>query len=307
MILKVKAPVRIDFAGGWTDIELFAKSEGGAVLNATIDRYVEGRFVASKDEKNESGISVSYGSVLPAGCGLGTSSAMNVVLLSLIKHETFKNADNSFIAESAFQLEKALGIKGGKQDQYAAAYGGFNFMEFTDKVSVKKVNIRRSTIDTLERRLILCYSGKSRLSSDIHDKVWDRYINGKNTADFRALKGVAELMRGALESDNLNYFGELLAYNWEYQKALHPEITNEKTEELFKVALINGAISGKACGAGGGGCLLFYCEEDSVPKVEMALESIGGKILPFKFTEKGITWEESPYNQIRIPKGITFT
>jgi len=306
MILTVKAPVRIDLAGGWTDIEPFARTEGGAVLNATIDRYVEGSLVISDKERDDSGIMVSYGSDLPAGCGLGTSSAMNVVLLALIRHDTFFHAEKSVIAESAFQLEKSLGIKGGKQDQYAAAYGGFNFMRFTDKVDVERVNIKPETIAMLERRLVLCYSGKSRLSGDIHDKVWCRFLNGENPEAFRGLKNVAGLMTEALESDNLKDFGELLAMNWGYQKQLHSEVTTDKTEELFKVAMNNGAISGKACGAGGGGCLLFYCHENSVERVQTALNASGGKVLPFKFTDTGLTWTESDNGHISIPRGRTF-
>jgi D-glycero-alpha-D-manno-heptose-7-phosphate kinase len=136
--------------------------------------------------------------------------------------------------------------------------------------------------------------------------VWNRFLNGENTEAFRELGSITVLMRDALESDDLNSFSEFLALNWSYQKQLHPEVTTNKTEELFKVAMNNGAISGKACGAGGGGCLLFYCNDSTVEQVKTALNASGGRVLPFKFTDTGLTWMESENGNITIPHGRTF-
>ncbi|MDH7570513.1 MAG: GHMP kinase, partial [Armatimonadota bacterium] len=160
MIIRSKAPVRIDFAGGWTDVSIFAASAGGAVVNATIDKYVHGRmhvldtagpvkkkvsgpsgkFVVETDAQE--GIEVAYRSDLPAGSGLGTSATLNVVWLSLIKSRVLNDDDRKMIAELAYDLERILGILGGKQDQYASALGGFNYFTFTESVGHERLHLR---------------------------------------------------------------------------------------------------------------------------------------------------------------------
>src|SRR5262249_17915588 len=124
------------------------------------------------------GISVSYQSDLPSGSGLGTSSALNVVWLSLVKSQIASDEDRARIAELAYQLEEILGILCGKQDQYAAAYRGLNFMTFGETVSVERLTIRSETIQELESRLVLCYTGKPRLSGNIHENVWGAFRKG---------------------------------------------------------------------------------------------------------------------------------
>src|SRR5262249_36264640 len=158
---------------------------GGAVVNAAIDHYVTGNLeILDPDEADAAtleriaelhsreGISVSYQSDLPSGSGLGTSSALNVVWLSLVKSQITSDDDRAGIAELAYQLEEILGILGGKQDQYASALGGFNYMTFGDTVQVERLNIAPETIQALESRLVLCYTGKPRLSGNIHENVW---------------------------------------------------------------------------------------------------------------------------------------
>lgn len=177
MIITSRAPVRIDFAGGWTDVDIFAKGAGGAVLNATIDKYVTGRLEifessSSVAEESHEGITVSYKSDLPSGSGLGTSASLNVVWLSLIKSRITSIEDKKMIANLAYELERILGILGGKQDQYASAIGGINFMTFNDNVEVERLNIDPSVVSEMESRLVLCYTGKPRLSGNIHENVW---------------------------------------------------------------------------------------------------------------------------------------
>lgn len=303
MKLIVSAPVRIDFAGAWTDIQPFAKAEGGAVLNAAIDRHVQG-VLEIREEKSKSkgmdaarilsqssGISISYGSDLPTGSGLGTSAAMNVVFLFLIRYELFKNEKPEVIAEAAFEMEQLLRIKGGKQDQYASALGGINFMTFTERVKVQRLNIKKSVREGLEKNLVLCYSGKSRLSGNIHDKVWARYLKGETVSAFQGLKRIACEMKDSLLKGRLDEFACLLNENWEYQKELDSSVTNPVTEKLFAEAFENGAIAGKACGAGGGGCLLFFCDRGKASAVRKALAAAGGKIITFRFSEEGLTWK----------------
>src|SRR5437016_13672048 len=133
MIVTARVPVRIDFAGAWTDVDTFAVESGGAVVNATIDQYIHGRLEVRED----CGIEVSYRSDLPAGSGLGSSSAMNVCWLSLIQSQLHPGMPAEAIAEMACRLEQTLGVLGGKQDQYAAALGGFNLLRFSDMVEIE--------------------------------------------------------------------------------------------------------------------------------------------------------------------------
>lgn len=295
MIVASKAPVRIDFAGGWTDVDIFAKGAGGAVLNATIDKYVTGRLEirdGSPDAGGGSreGITVAYQSDLPAGSGLGTSSALNVVWLSLVKTQVKDIEDKKTIAGLAYELEAILGILGGKQDQFASAIGGFNFMTFGDRVEVEQLNLPPKVMKELEDRLVLCYTGKQRLSGNIHENVWGAYRKGSQETvnALYALRSIAYSMRYVLLSGKLDEFADLMNQNWECQKQLDESVTNDQIEELFAESFKNGAMSGKACGAGGGGCILFFAEPNRRKSVEEVVERLGSRVIPFKFESKGL-------------------
>lgn len=295
MIIRSKAPVRIDFAGGWTDVDMFARGAGGAVVNATIDKYVTGKMeifdsIPKADESESEGITVSYRSDLPSGCGLGTSSSLNVVWLSLIKSQIASTEDRKVIANLAYELEAILGILGGKQDQYASALGGFNFMGFDDKVEVDRIDVAPATVAEMEDRLVLAYTGKPRLSGNIHEHVWGAYRAGvpETVNALYNLRNVAIRMRTVLETGDLREFPELLNQNWKHQKQLDASVTNEQIEELFEEAFRNGAVGGKACGAGGGGCVLFFVEPNRRESVEQVVERLGSRVIPFKFEFEGL-------------------
>ena len=295
MIVKSRAPVRIDFAGGWTDVDMFAKGAGGAVVNATIDKYVTGKMeifesAPRQDDAESEGITVSYRSDLPSGCGLGTSSSLNVVWLSLIKSQISSADDRKVIANLAYDLEAILGILGGKQDQYASALGGFNFMTFGDRVEVEPVNVSPDTVDELEKRLVLAYTGKPRLSGNIHEHVWGAYRAGvpETVNALYNLRNVAIRMKTVLEAGDLVEFAELLNQNWRHQKQLDASITNDQIEEMFDEAFKTGASGGKACGAGGGGCVLFLAEPGRRGDVEQVVERLGSRVIPFKFEFEGL-------------------
>jgi len=299
MVVMSKAPVRIDFAGGWTDVDIFAKGAGGAVLNATIDKYVTGRLETldgsvGPDGERREGVTISYQSELPAGSGLGTSAALNVVWLSLVKTRITDMEDKKTIADLAYELEAILGILGGKQDQYASALGGFSFMTFGEKVEVEPLKVPPEVVKALEDRLVLCYTGKSRLSGNIHENVWGAYREGvAETVDaLYNLRNIAFSMRYVLLSGRLDEFAQLMNQNWEYQKKLDASITNDQIEELFEEAFKHGAVSGKACGAGGGGCVLFFAEPNRRKEVEEVVEQLGSRIIPFKFEFDGLQLAE---------------
>ncbi len=286
MRITARAPVRIDLAGGWTDVHHFADRDGGAVLNAAIARHVRGELTRDRGRFH-----VSYETNVPAGAGLGASAAFNVVWLALVNAAMGRRPSPEELAEQAYRLEGLLGVTGGKQDQYAAALGGLNLLRFQEGVvRVERLSPSEGTMRALQQRLVLAYSGESRLSGDIHERVWGGYLSGeKGVADaLRQLRAIAFEMREALLVGDLASFGVLLGENWRCQKALHPSITNGGVEELFRVATGSGAISGKACGAGGGGCLLFWCEEGAASRVAAALSEAGAQLIDFAPDDEGL-------------------
>jgi D-glycero-alpha-D-manno-heptose-7-phosphate kinase len=286
MKVTAQAPVRIDLAGGWTDVHYFADREGGAVLNAAIAHHVHGELARAGGR-----FQVNYHTDVPPGAGLGASAALNVVWLALVNAALGRQPSREDLAEQAYRLEELLGVTGGKQDQYAAALGGINLLRFQGgAVQVERLSLGDDTVRQLQERLVLAYSGESRLSGDIHERVWKGYLSGekKVAAALRRLTAIALEMREALMSGDLGSFGALLGENWRCQKDLHPSITNETVEGLFRAPTGAGAISGKACGAGGGGCLLFWCQEGAAPRVAEALADNGAQIIDFTLDHEGL-------------------
>ena len=282
---SAQAPARIDFGGAWTDVDLYAQSFGGAVFNATINHYVTGEQIVTDE-----GLQVRYGFELPTGSGLGTSAALNVCWFGLIDGRG--KLDRRKVAEQAYGLEELLGILGGRQDQYAAAFGGFNLMRFGggSSVEVEQVALAPETITALEKRSVLVYTGTPRLSGNIHESVWGGFRAGrtKTVAAFHGLREVGLAMPEALQHGNLSAFAALLEQNWEHQKDLDPSVSNPQIEKLFAVAQSAGALGGKACGAGGGGCLYFVTEEGQQAAVANALVAAGARYIPFQFESEGL-------------------
>ena len=273
-----KAPVRIDFAGGTTDISLFTDITSGAVLNAAINKYVTGSLKVNDKLKLE------YESEVPTKSGLGTSGAMNVVWLSLVTG--IKNKIE--LAEKVYDIEQAIGIVGGKQDQYAAALGGINFLKFQgNKVIVKKINLGNKLVKKLENNLFLAYIKKDKIASQMNYAMI-KNIQNKDKATIKILKNIKRIafdMESALIKGNLDKFAELMNEEWKTRKKLHPLVTNKKIEELIKIAFENGAKGVKICGSGGGGCLLFYSEDKK--KLQEKLKN-KAKIINFKFDFQGL-------------------
>lgn len=286
MIVTARAPLRIDLAGGWTDVDIFARDHTGCVVNAAINRYATG--VLTSDAN---GIRVDYKTDVPPGSGLGTSAAMNVVLFALL---TEGAADKrSEIAESAYEFEQLLGITGGRQDQYAAALGGFNCMHFAESVEVERLELDRAFVGELRARTVLCWTGEPRVSGDIHDRVWEAYLSGdaQTVTALHELKGLAGEARHALLEGDIDALASIVQRNWENQKRLHQSVTNAHVDALFDVAASAGAIGGKACGAGGGGCAVFICRSGTADKVASALSSAGARPIEFDFDFEGLTSE----------------
>jgi D-glycero-alpha-D-manno-heptose-7-phosphate kinase len=324
MKIICRAPVRVDFAGGFTDVEPYCTERGGAVVNATIALYSyvsldirekENLRIVSLDyglsEEAKSIREMEYGGNLdllkaglkrmginwggevkawcdaPPGSGLGASAATAVCLLYAIDRLRGGKMRREKIAELAHLIEKEeLGIWGGRQDQYSSALGGFLFMEFKEKVKWERLEVNDEFVKELERRLVLCFSGRSRLSGRIIYEVMDRYEEVLGLLD--EMKEIAYYMRDAIIKSNIDAFGELMSENWERQKRLTEGISDPQIEIIFQIAKEGGAIGGKAMGAGGGGCILFLARDDGVEELKNILGRRGIKLLPLRFVRKGV-------------------
>lgn len=327
MRITCKAPVRIDFAGGFTDVEPYCKERGGAVINATLGLYSNVslnlrrgdnlRLISLDYEESEEVRSIremEYGGNLdllkaglkrmgvdlggevrvwcdaPPGAGLGGSAATAVCLIFALDKLRGGNMKPEEIAEVAHRLEKEeLGIWGGRQDQYASALGGFLFMEFSGEgVRWQRLKLRGEFIKELESRLVLCYTGRSRLSGTIVGEVMGRYKREKDVEKLLdEMKEIAYIIKEAFIKEDIEKIGRLMKENWERQKRLMEGISNPEIEEIFRLAGEE-TVGGKAMGAGGGGCLLFLGREKKAGKLKEKLEGKGLRILAVRFVSKGM-------------------
>jgi len=231
----------------------------------------------------------------PPGSGTGSSAAVGVALLGVLNRLQGARLAAHEIAALANRLEiEDLHNAGGKQDQYAAALGGICFMEFSDPdVGASHLDLPASVIAELEKHLVLCYTGKSRISGNIIERVMGAYRRGVSAtvAALHRLKAIAHEMKAALMMGDVDSFAALLQQNWENQKRLDPAVTNAEIDALFDLALGSGAAGGKATGAGGGGCLLFCAQPDREHELRRALLAQGVQLLDFSFDFHGLqTW-----------------
>ncbi len=284
-IKKVQAPVRVDFAGGTTDISPFTHTHGGAVLNCGIQRYVTGSLI-----KTDKKTSLEYTGNTPTSSGLGTSGAMNLIWLALISQiKPTKNLPTKTrleFAEKVYALEQSMGLIGGKQDQYAAAFGGINFIEFKgDKVKVEQLNLPKSFIKKLESKLVLVYSGKPHFSGNTNKSMIDNLKKGKNTNNLIAIKNIAIQMKNALKKQDIYKFANLMNQETTERKKLSKGIIGPTLQTFIDKGMKAGAISAKVCGSGGGGSMLFFT--DNKPRLEKTFK---GKVIDFKFDFDGLKW-----------------
>ncbi|RPI83288.1 MAG: GHMP kinase [Chloroflexi bacterium] len=331
-LIRAKAPLRISFAGGGTDVPPFPQMEGGCVLSATINRYAYGTLCPRTDgniciDSLDFGMAVTYSvedkwiydgkldlvkaaiqkldgnsstgfdlflhSDAPPGSGLGASSTMMVALVGLLKEFKSLPLTDYEIADLAYAIErKELGILGGMQDQYAAAFGGFNYIEFLpDRVVVNPLKISTDVVNELQYNLLLCYTGTSRMSSHIIEHQVSRYESGEALEMLRQLKTLTVEMKNAILRRDLSLFGELLHEEWQTKKQISNRISNTELDYLYETARKHGAIGGKITGAGGGGHMLLYCHYKTKRKVAEAMKELGCHIRDFAFEPFGLqTW-----------------
>jgi D-glycero-alpha-D-manno-heptose-7-phosphate kinase len=198
------------------------------------------------------------------------------------------------VAELAYKIEREdLGIQGGKQDQYAATFGGFNFIEFTrDTTVVNPLRLRRSILNELEYRTLLVYTGKTRLSANIIVEQTQRTKAGTNVEALDATKRLAVEMKNALLQGKLDRLGELLHEGWEHKRRFASKISSPEIEKLYEVARQHGALGGKVLGAGGGGFMLLYCDFERKHEVAREVERLGARPSGVSFEAEGLqTWD----------------
>ncbi|MBO4263205.1 MAG: dehydrogenase [Bacteroidales bacterium] len=334
MIIRSKAPLRLGFAGGGSDVSPYSDLYGGIVLNATINLYayctieetddgqvsidcyddnfravcplarelpLDGRASLLKGVYNRlvrdgaiplRACRITTYNDAPAGSGLGTSSTMVVAILKAFAEWHNLPLGDYEIARLAYEIErKDLGLSGGKQDQYAAAFGGFNYMEFQqdDRVIVNPLKVKRWITDELEASLVLYFTGRSRSSAAIIDEQKRNTASG-NARSLEAMHRIRQSavdMKLALLKGDMEAFARILGQAWEDKKKMAGSISNPIIEEAFDVALRAGARAGKVSGAGGGGFIMFFVEPTRKKQVLEALGKLDGFTQHFTFTDGG--------------------
>jgi D-glycero-alpha-D-manno-heptose-7-phosphate kinase len=309
--IVTRAPTRIDFGGGWTDVPPYSDEMGGYVCNAAISRYATvtvttggGRLpdgtepfadrsiadaAARRFRMNDAWISVQ--SDFPVGAGLGGSSAVGVATVAALSEARGEAMSPKAIAELSRDIEIGdLGIPGGRQDHYAAAYGGALGLQFSaGRVDVRSLALSAKMRSEIERRCIIVYTGQGRISGDTITAVLDAYRDrepGVLTA-LKRMRDLAEKMADALAAGNLDTLGALVGEHWTHQRSLHPAIPTPAIDEIIACAHEAGAIGAKALGASGGGCVLVIARGDLVDQVTDIVAGLG-EVLPFTIAKDGV-------------------
>ncbi|MCM1289910.1 MAG: hypothetical protein NC132_03655 [Corallococcus sp.] len=337
MTIRSRAPLRIGFAGGGTDLVSYSSLHGGAVFNAAVGMYAyctivpttDGRIkikafdnhntldvpaVAHFDVTDENLIlhkgvynrivrDYNFGKPLsfemstsndaPVGSGLGTSSTMVVAILEAFNKWLGLGLTDYRKAELAYSIEREdLALAGGKQDQYSAVFGGFNYMEFkTDGTTiVNPLRIERDVINELECSLLLFSNGRSRSSAQII-KEQIKNTEQKNQTTIAAMHRIKEhsvKMKDCVLMGNLRGFADILRESWEDKKKTSSIVSNRELERTIQFALACGVDAVKVSGAGGGGFLMLYCDPANRQKVMDVMSMLDGKVYPVKFAKLGV-------------------
>jgi D-glycero-alpha-D-manno-heptose-7-phosphate kinase len=320
------APVRLDLAGGWTDVPPFSEREGGVVVTAAVRLFARaevrlggrGFRLIAEDVHDQLEVSDSAGLIrdgrldlqkaglrmlpvgactlttrsdAPPGSGLGSSGALDVALVAALSAARGESPDPVAIAETACHLEAVeAGIPGGRQDQFASAHGGFLRLTFRDpEAEVERLKLDSSFATDLARRMILCYTSASRFSGTTIARVMRAYEQGdRNVVQaLLGLRGVADRMVAALLAADFAETGRLLSENWKYQQALDPMMCTEEMARLERAMTVAGALGGKAAGSGAGGCM-FFLAPDNPAGLIAAAGNLGARILPVRWALRGV-------------------
>ena len=314
-----RTPFRISFVGGGSDMKAFYAKHQGAVLSTSIDKYmyisshknfykqqIQAKYSQTEivnspeDIKHplireallktgiDGGIEISSIADIPSGTGMGSSSSFTVGLLHNLYAINRKYVTHEDLAREACEIEiDIVGEPIGKQDQYAAAYGGLNIIYFNSdgSVGVEPLHIDHSVHSALEENLIMFFIGNQRKASDI---LSEQKKNASTEKKFNILKQMVGLvfdLRDSLYKGHLQDFGKIMHENWLLKQQLASRISNPEINDIYSAGLEQGAIGGKLLGAGGGGFMLFYCEKNKQNKLKEALSDY--ESYDFKFEHDG--------------------
>ncbi|HLF26129.1 MAG TPA: GHMP kinase [Anaerolineae bacterium] len=328
MALIAQAPVRISFGGGGTDLAAYYRRYGGIVISTAINRYVytivsDGVFdsqqIISADYHTfyrrplsenliwdgdlalpktvlgyfgiKTGLDIFLASEVPPGTGLGSSGSVAVSMAAALSAWLDRPVSKGEIAEIACHIEiDRMGMPVGKQDQYAAAFGGLNVFTFTESgVEVEPIHLDPDTLTRLQRSIVLFYTGQARDSANIlkHQRNASEEDRPEVIQRLHAIKALALEIRDALTAGDIAAFGQLLHQSWLNKRALVANISNSNIDEWYEVARRAGAIGGKITGAGGGGFLMLICPPEAQPAVTEALGARGLRRMDFAFDFHG--------------------
>lgn len=280
------APVRIDLAGGWTDVGPYPSDFGGEVVNFAINKRVRAILGADLDP---SGIELEFD--IPRGSGLGSSSAMNVAIAALLSKSSIDSIDYDGIAEQAFKMESEEGKPCGRQDHWVSSRGGFNHLLFIgDSVEVLPFEPARSAKMWLQKHLLLAFCGQSRDSRSMQEKVWSRYSEGDESviAGLNIIRAAARPMATGLQQDRRDIFVNSMREVCRGVDMIDPSIHGPFRHVLDPIVAHGSLIAWKALGAGGGGCSALLCSPDSKSKVHSMVEEAGWEVIEWDYEGSGI-------------------
>jgi D-glycero-alpha-D-manno-heptose-7-phosphate kinase len=326
--------MRIDFAGGWTDVPAFTEREFGVVVNAAITLFVHveclmgtQRILLRAEDLGEhvslpssalitydgtldlhkaalnmfpvtGGIEILSRSDAPGGSGLGASGALDVALLAGLarcRDETYAPQE---LAELGYELEtRELALLGGKQDQLAAALGGFHELGFTgDEVQARRLDVSSEAAADLADHIVVAYSGHSHFSSQTHARVWEAFASGESdvTNVLRAIRDLGVAAAPVIEACDWQELANIVAENWRCQQRLDVTIATARLRAIEVAASAAGAWGLKATGAGAGGCVVILGPPTARHAIASAVAQAGATVLNFAFSFDGVTAEEGP-------------
>ena len=327
-MLIARAPVRISLGGGGTDLPAYYEPYGGMVVSITINKHFyvllnivnqDGLQITSSDYRTfcrpddngaalwdtdlglplailnhlgiNQGLAMFLASEIPPGTGLGSSGAVAVAIIKALTAAQGLALPRRQVAELACWIEiQKLGQPIGKQDQYAAAFGGLNAITFTaDGVNVEPLSLPAATLERLEHNLLLFFTGSSRSASQIlsHQNKASQQQHPQVLEALHAVRAMAKEVKERLQQGELEQFGQLLDLNWQHKKQFAPGVTTDRIDDWYRIARANGAIGGKITGAGGGGFLMIYCEDGAGKRVTQALEQRGLRRMDYRFEFNG--------------------
>lgn len=339
MLYRSKAPLRIGFAGGGSDLNTYCDKYGGLVLNATISLYVhcsveerfDGKILFNSLDMGESleiqssyvlkcdgqmdlykgvynrlvknfnlkplSFTLSTYSDVPSGSGLGGSSTLVVSIIRAYSEWLNLPLGEYDIARLAFEIEREdIGIVGGAQDHYAATFGGVNFMEFYNKkrVIVNPLRVKNWILDELEESTVLYFTNITRQASQIEKEKKSLLENKKSLLAMHEVKEDAILMKEYLLKGQILEFAKILSKSWEAKKRVSDAISNKEINNIYNIAVENGAYSGKVSGAGGGGFMFFLVNPLKKVQLINTLNKQQGSVFNFHFINDGIKgWKVS--------------